>query len=360
MRPGDNPPTDQPHEQSGWPQNQPGYGQQPPRGRRGPVRAGHAAEPVLQPAAGSGRRLRAGRLRPAGLRPAGRRLRAGRLRPAGWRLRPGLRPAGLWPAGRRLRAGRLRPAGRRLRPGLRPAGLRPAGRRLRPGLRPAGLRPGWLRPASGLRRRWLRRPAERRRQQQQGHLDRRGERRGGRTDRHAHRRSRLRQRRARSRRPVPGSPSAAHSSSASASGSGFPSQSGRRAQSGCRRRPDRLDAVDRRFVRHDQLDQLHHRRAGRPRRDRPHDGGRVRVAGQHAGRLQPGHLQRLRQPAVRPQLTKLYGKSFGLPGDDQTGGDSHGSSARYVMQSKDGGTLNITFTKQGDGHYICTAFTFTG
>lgn len=69
-------------------------------------------------------------------------------------------------------------------------------------------------------------------------------------------------------------------------------------------------------------------------------------------------LQHCTAAALLPQMKALYGKSFGLPGDDLTGGDSKGPTAEFKVTEKSGGTLDLFMTKAKDGHYEATKFSF--
>jgi hypothetical protein len=63
---------------------------------------------------------------------------------------------------------------------------------------------------------------------------------------------------------------------------------------------------------------------------------------------------------VRSKIKVLYGKSFGFPGTDRTGGDNTGPTARYVISGKAGGKVTMTLTLEKNRRYICTGLSYTG
>jgi FlaG/FlaF family flagellin (archaellin) len=63
--------------------------------------------------------------------------------------------------------------------------------------------------------------------------------------------------------------------------------------------------------------------------------------------------------AARSQIKALYGKSFGFPGTDRTGGDNNGPTARYVLKADSGGKATMTLTLESDKRYICTSVSYT-
>ncbi|MBE7188490.1 MAG: hypothetical protein INR67_09405, partial [Jatrophihabitans endophyticus] len=63
--------------------------------------------------------------------------------------------------------------------------------------------------------------------------------------------------------------------------------------------------------------------------------------------------------AVRSKISALFGIDFGFEtGEDLTGHDGEGVTARYRMHAKSGGTLTLTLTRQQDGHYEVTSYTY--
>ncbi|MBE7188489.1 hypothetical protein [Jatrophihabitans endophyticus] len=66
--------------------------------------------------------------------------------------------------------------------------------------------------------------------------------------------------------------------------------------------------------------------------------------------------------SVRTRLEVLFGIQFGSDySSDLTGGDDSGPTAEYRVSNEAGtGTLTLTLTRQQDGHYEVTAFSYSG
>lgn len=66
--------------------------------------------------------------------------------------------------------------------------------------------------------------------------------------------------------------------------------------------------------------------------------------------------------SVRSRLDVLFGITFGSDySADLTGGDGTGATAQYRVSNRAGtGTLTLTLTRQQDGHYEVTGFSYSG
>jgi hypothetical protein len=71
-------------------------------------------------------------------------------------------------------------------------------------------------------------------------------------------------------------------------------------------------------------------------------------------------LQSCVEPALLSQMPQLYGKIWGIPSEDKTGGHDAGPTAEYTFSASNGGTLDITMKKESDGAYQATKFTYNG